>query len=108
MQSTSEQRELKDPAKDTQYCEPQIDAMRAQKDQVTCYYYNQTTGTRVLPKMVDASILPAPLLSWLMFQNNLVSFCSLCAVAFLSCSCYQVAIKPQISSLPFSLALELQ
>ncbi|XP_028983267.1 cytoplasmic dynein 2 light intermediate chain 1 isoform X2 [Betta splendens] len=32
-ESTSEQRELKDPAKDPQYCEPQIDAMRAQKDQ---------------------------------------------------------------------------
>uniref|UniRef100_A0A8C4NWS4 Cytoplasmic dynein 2 light intermediate chain 1 n=1 Tax=Dicentrarchus labrax TaxID=13489 RepID=A0A8C4NWS4_DICLA len=34
-ESTSEQRELKDPAKDPQYSEPQIDAMRAQKDQVT-------------------------------------------------------------------------
>lgn len=34
LQSTSEQRELKDPAKDPQYSEPQIDAMRAQKDQV--------------------------------------------------------------------------
>ncbi|GLD63948.1 cytoplasmic dynein 2 light intermediate chain 1 [Lates japonicus] len=32
-ESTSEQRELKDPAKDPQYSEPQIDAMRAQKDQ---------------------------------------------------------------------------
>lgn len=35
LQNTSEQRELKDPAKDPQYSEPQIDAMRAQKDQVT-------------------------------------------------------------------------
>uniref|UniRef100_A0A8D3DM90 Cytoplasmic dynein 2 light intermediate chain 1 n=1 Tax=Scophthalmus maximus TaxID=52904 RepID=A0A8D3DM90_SCOMX len=33
-ESTSKQRELKDPAKDTQYSELQIDAMRAQKDQV--------------------------------------------------------------------------
>uniref|UniRef100_A0A672JRY4 Dynein, cytoplasmic 2, light intermediate chain 1 n=1 Tax=Salarias fasciatus TaxID=181472 RepID=A0A672JRY4_SALFA len=33
-QSTGEQRELKDPAKDPQYSEPQIDAMRVQKDQV--------------------------------------------------------------------------
>ncbi|XP_028323898.1 cytoplasmic dynein 2 light intermediate chain 1 [Gouania willdenowi] len=32
-ESTSEQRELKDPASDPQYSEPQIDAMRAQKDQ---------------------------------------------------------------------------
>ncbi|KAF0027106.1 hypothetical protein F2P81_019847 [Scophthalmus maximus] len=32
-ESTSKQRELKDPAKDTQYSELQIDAMRAQKDQ---------------------------------------------------------------------------
>ncbi|KAM4607435.1 cytoplasmic dynein 2 light intermediate chain 1 [Polymixia lowei] len=32
-ESTSEFRELKDPAKDPQYSEPQIDAMRAQKDQ---------------------------------------------------------------------------
>ncbi|XP_038592970.1 cytoplasmic dynein 2 light intermediate chain 1 [Micropterus salmoides] len=32
-ENTSEQRELKDPAKDPQYSEPQIDAMRAQKDQ---------------------------------------------------------------------------
>ncbi|XP_069000481.1 cytoplasmic dynein 2 light intermediate chain 1 [Embiotoca jacksoni] len=32
-ESTSEQMELKDPAKDPQYSEPQIDAMRAQKDQ---------------------------------------------------------------------------
>uniref|UniRef100_A0A3P8RVS2 Cytoplasmic dynein 2 light intermediate chain 1 n=1 Tax=Amphiprion percula TaxID=161767 RepID=A0A3P8RVS2_AMPPE len=32
-ESTSEQRELKDPAKDPQYSELQIDAMRAQKDQ---------------------------------------------------------------------------
>ncbi|XP_072246807.1 cytoplasmic dynein 2 light intermediate chain 1 isoform X1 [Leuresthes tenuis] len=32
-ESTNEQRELKDPAKDPQYSEPQIDAMRAQKDQ---------------------------------------------------------------------------
>eukprot|EP00064_Thunnus_orientalis_P004466 superscaffoldBa00000406_g4478 len=32
-ESTSEQRELKDPAKDPQYSEPQIDAMRTQKDQ---------------------------------------------------------------------------
>ncbi|KAM4729492.1 cytoplasmic dynein 2 light intermediate chain 1 [Anableps anableps] len=32
-ESHSEQRELKDPAKDPQYSEPQIDAMRAQKDQ---------------------------------------------------------------------------
>ncbi|KAF3708054.1 Cytoplasmic dynein 2 light intermediate chain 1 [Channa argus] len=31
--NTSEQRELKDPAKDPQYSELQIDAMRAQKDQ---------------------------------------------------------------------------
>uniref|UniRef100_A0A669BJ11 Cytoplasmic dynein 2 light intermediate chain 1 n=1 Tax=Oreochromis niloticus TaxID=8128 RepID=A0A669BJ11_ORENI len=36
-ESTSEQRELKDPAKDPQYSEPQIDAMRAQKDQVMHY-----------------------------------------------------------------------
>ncbi|KAG7228537.1 hypothetical protein INR49_007711 [Caranx melampygus] len=34
-EKTREQRELKDPAKDPQYSEPQIDAMRAQKDQVT-------------------------------------------------------------------------
>lgn len=33
-QNTGEQRELKDPARDPQYSEPQIDAMRAQKDQV--------------------------------------------------------------------------
>lgn len=32
-ESTSEQRDLKDPARDPQYSEPQIDAMRAQKDQ---------------------------------------------------------------------------
>ncbi|XP_060943459.1 cytoplasmic dynein 2 light intermediate chain 1 [Limanda limanda] len=32
-ESTGEQRELKDPAKDPQYSVPQIDAMRAQKDQ---------------------------------------------------------------------------
>nr|XP_046258756.1 cytoplasmic dynein 2 light intermediate chain 1 isoform X1 [Scatophagus argus] len=32
-ENTSEQKELKDPAKDPQYSEPQIDAMRAQKDQ---------------------------------------------------------------------------
>ncbi|KAM6997247.1 cytoplasmic dynein 2 light intermediate chain 1 [Tautogolabrus adspersus] len=32
-ENTSEQRELKDPAKDPRYSEPQIDAMRAQKDQ---------------------------------------------------------------------------
>uniref|UniRef100_A0A3B5AYK8 Cytoplasmic dynein 2 light intermediate chain 1 n=1 Tax=Stegastes partitus TaxID=144197 RepID=A0A3B5AYK8_9TELE len=32
-ESTSEQKELKDPGKDPQYSEPQIDAMRAQKDQ---------------------------------------------------------------------------
>ncbi|XP_067371627.1 cytoplasmic dynein 2 light intermediate chain 1 isoform X2 [Channa argus] len=32
-ENTSEQRELKDPAKDPQYSELQIDAMRAQKDQ---------------------------------------------------------------------------
>ncbi|XP_061767165.1 cytoplasmic dynein 2 light intermediate chain 1 isoform X1 [Nerophis ophidion] len=32
-ESLSEQKELKDPAKDPQYSEPQIDAMRAQKDQ---------------------------------------------------------------------------
>lgn len=32
-ETTSEQRELKDPAKDPQYSEPQIDVMRAQKDQ---------------------------------------------------------------------------
>lgn len=33
-QNTSEQKEVKDPARDPQYAEPQIDAMRAQKDQV--------------------------------------------------------------------------
>ncbi|KAM9726561.1 cytoplasmic dynein 2 light intermediate chain 1 [Menidia menidia] len=33
LQSTSKESELKDPAKDPQYSEPQIDAMRAQKDQ---------------------------------------------------------------------------
>uniref|UniRef100_A0A3Q2TN70 Cytoplasmic dynein 2 light intermediate chain 1 n=1 Tax=Fundulus heteroclitus TaxID=8078 RepID=A0A3Q2TN70_FUNHE len=32
-ESPGEQRELKDPGKDPQYSEPQIDAMRAQKDQ---------------------------------------------------------------------------
>ncbi|KAM8858690.1 cytoplasmic dynein 2 light intermediate chain 1 [Spinachia spinachia] len=32
-ENTSEQRELKDPARDPQYSEPQIDATRAQKDQ---------------------------------------------------------------------------
>ncbi|KAM9847858.1 cytoplasmic dynein 2 light intermediate chain 1 [Aulostomus maculatus] len=32
-QRTGEQKEVKDPAKDPQYSEPQIDAMRAQKDQ---------------------------------------------------------------------------
>ncbi|XP_013887737.1 cytoplasmic dynein 2 light intermediate chain 1 isoform X2 [Austrofundulus limnaeus] len=32
-ESIDEQRELKDPTKDPQYSEPQIDAMRAQKDQ---------------------------------------------------------------------------
>ncbi|XP_068597292.1 cytoplasmic dynein 2 light intermediate chain 1 [Brachionichthys hirsutus] len=32
-EKASEQKELKDPAKDPQYSEPQIDAMRAQKDQ---------------------------------------------------------------------------
>lgn len=35
LQNTSEHKELKDPARDPQYSEPQIDAMRAQKDQVT-------------------------------------------------------------------------
>uniref|UniRef100_A0A673BU25 Cytoplasmic dynein 2 light intermediate chain 1 n=1 Tax=Sphaeramia orbicularis TaxID=375764 RepID=A0A673BU25_9TELE len=35
-ESISEQRVLKDPAWDPQYSEPQIDAMRAQKDQVKC------------------------------------------------------------------------
>ena len=34
LQSTSDHKELKDPAKDPQYSEPQIDAMRIQKDQV--------------------------------------------------------------------------
>lgn len=33
-QSTSEQKDVRDPARDPQYAEPQIDAMRAQKDQV--------------------------------------------------------------------------
>uniref|UniRef100_A0A8C7XXW3 Cytoplasmic dynein 2 light intermediate chain 1 n=1 Tax=Oryzias sinensis TaxID=183150 RepID=A0A8C7XXW3_9TELE len=32
-ENASEQKELKDPSKDPQYSEPQIDAMRAQKDQ---------------------------------------------------------------------------
>ncbi|XP_033835237.2 cytoplasmic dynein 2 light intermediate chain 1 [Periophthalmus magnuspinnatus] len=32
-ETISEQRELKDPAKDPQYSEPQVDTMRAQKDQ---------------------------------------------------------------------------
>ncbi|XP_061693186.1 cytoplasmic dynein 2 light intermediate chain 1 [Syngnathoides biaculeatus] len=32
-ENTSEKKEVKDPAKDPQYSEPQIDAMRAQKDQ---------------------------------------------------------------------------
>ncbi|XP_049592526.1 cytoplasmic dynein 2 light intermediate chain 1-like isoform X2 [Syngnathus scovelli] len=32
-ENTSEKKEEKDPAKDPQYSEPQIDAMRAQKDQ---------------------------------------------------------------------------
>ncbi|XP_041644690.1 cytoplasmic dynein 2 light intermediate chain 1 [Cheilinus undulatus] len=32
-ENTSEQKELKDPAKDPRYSEPQIDAMRVQKDQ---------------------------------------------------------------------------
>lgn len=34
LQNTSDHKEPKDPAKDPQYSEPQIDAMRAQKDQV--------------------------------------------------------------------------
>ena len=34
LQSISENKELKDPAKDPQYSEPQVDSMRAQKDQV--------------------------------------------------------------------------
>lgn len=38
-ESVSEQGELKDPAKDPQYNEPQIDAMRAQKDQVKSYFH---------------------------------------------------------------------
>lgn len=42
------QQDLKDPAKDPQYKEPQIDAMRAQKDQVPpvgrhMSYYSPTT-----------------------------------------------------------------
>uniref|UniRef100_A0A3Q3W241 Cytoplasmic dynein 2 light intermediate chain 1 n=1 Tax=Mola mola TaxID=94237 RepID=A0A3Q3W241_MOLML len=37
-ENTSEQKELKDPAKDPQYSEPQIDAMRAQKDQELDHY----------------------------------------------------------------------
>lgn len=34
LQSTSEPKEVRDPARDPQYAEPQLDAMRAQKDQV--------------------------------------------------------------------------
>uniref|UniRef100_A0A3Q1AN13 Cytoplasmic dynein 2 light intermediate chain 1 n=1 Tax=Amphiprion ocellaris TaxID=80972 RepID=A0A3Q1AN13_AMPOC len=44
-ESTSEQRELKDPAKDPQYSELQIDAMRAQKDQVTHLHQLHTVNT---------------------------------------------------------------
>ncbi|XP_028278955.1 cytoplasmic dynein 2 light intermediate chain 1 isoform X2 [Parambassis ranga] len=39
-ETTGEQRELKDPAKDQQYSEPQIDAMRAQKNQLEQYKRN--------------------------------------------------------------------
>lgn len=44
LQTTGEQRELKDPAKDQQYSEPQIDSMRSQKDQVSYleHLHNQT------------------------------------------------------------------
>uniref|UniRef100_A0A1A8N4Q0 Cytoplasmic dynein 2 light intermediate chain 1 n=2 Tax=Nothobranchius rachovii TaxID=451742 RepID=A0A1A8N4Q0_9TELE len=42
-ESASEQRELKDPAKDPQYSEPQIDAMRAQKDQELEQYKRNAT-----------------------------------------------------------------
>ncbi|MEQ2235232.1 Cytoplasmic dynein 2 light intermediate chain 1 [Ilyodon furcidens] len=39
-ESSGEQRDLKDPGKDPQYSEPQIDAMRAQKDQLWCVCLN--------------------------------------------------------------------
>uniref|UniRef100_A0A8C6KD38 Cytoplasmic dynein 2 light intermediate chain 1 n=1 Tax=Nothobranchius furzeri TaxID=105023 RepID=A0A8C6KD38_NOTFU len=42
-EGASEQRELKDPAKDPQYSEPQIDAMRAQKDQELEQYKRNAT-----------------------------------------------------------------
>uniref|UniRef100_A0A8B9HXC8 Cytoplasmic dynein 2 light intermediate chain 1 n=1 Tax=Astyanax mexicanus TaxID=7994 RepID=A0A8B9HXC8_ASTMX len=38
-ESTKENKEVKDPAKDPQYCEPLIDSMRAQKDQVPHYSF---------------------------------------------------------------------
>lgn len=42
LQNTSERKELKDPARDPQYSEPQIDAMRAQKDQVALLNQSHT------------------------------------------------------------------
>lgn len=38
VQNTMEHKELKNPAKDPQYSEPLVDAMRAQKDQVTHFF----------------------------------------------------------------------
>uniref|UniRef100_W5K6I2 Cytoplasmic dynein 2 light intermediate chain 1 n=1 Tax=Astyanax mexicanus TaxID=7994 RepID=W5K6I2_ASTMX len=41
--STKENKEVKDPAKDPQYCEPLIDSMRAQKDQELEQYKREQT-----------------------------------------------------------------
>lgn len=67
LQNTSEQRELKDPAKDPQYSEPQIDAMRAQKDQVP--YLKQSHACTIIahhhsPLTLDRQCLCSELAVW--------------------------------------------
>ena len=51
LQSISENKELKDPAKDPQYIESQIDSARAQKDQVCpgLHLPYSTTAWRLQP-----------------------------------------------------------
>uniref|UniRef100_A0AAX7SSR0 Cytoplasmic dynein 2 light intermediate chain 1 n=1 Tax=Astatotilapia calliptera TaxID=8154 RepID=A0AAX7SSR0_ASTCA len=68
-ESTNEQRELKDPAKDPQYSEPQIDAMRAQKDQVILYI--RVCIAFILTDLLQSSLLTHELaVRWLISGNQ--------------------------------------
>ncbi|MGH0164668.1 UNVERIFIED_CONTAM: hypothetical protein FKN15_047360 [Acipenser sinensis] len=102
-QSTSTLKDIKDPAKDPQYSEPEIDAMRAQKDQVlkpcNLYLLCHCPLTQTLQSVSALSLSS--------YSNPAICICSVTVLLLKPCNLYLLCHCPLTQTLQSVSALSL-